>query len=110
MAQVHADIDVAGTTWSIMNALYGMDVYHAFAVQSTEMWTMDRQYFAVDWYWQEPSDIGTDAWYYWILTDISHPDMWYRAEYPMIRGYYRGEVMGPAHRDYRRDSAALPMF
>ena len=88
-----------------MQAQYRTEVYHAFAVQSTEMMTMDGEHFAVDWYWQEPCDIHVDCWYYWILEDISNPDMWYRAEYTMIRGIRLGEVMGPAHREYRIPSA-----
>ena len=112
--EVHVDMMQSGYFPSdirtFMQELYSMEVYHAYAVQSTEMLTMEDMYFAVDWYWQEPCDIQGDSWYYWILTDIHNPDQWYRAEYPMVRGIRQGEVMGLAHRSHRVSTAVFGGF
>ena len=98
---VHAIYPDSLDMGSLMRILYNLDVYHGYAVHSTAAFTSDGLYWAVSWYWQEPADVGCDAYYYWILSDVSDPNFWYRAVDVSVRGIRLGPFMGVDHRSAR---------
>ena len=81
----------------LMLSLYNLDVYHGYALHSSSALTDDAQYWAVSWYWQEPCDNQGESYHYWILSDISDPDMWYSARNFFSRGIRTVQLMGPEH-------------
>ena len=107
---MHEDsgLDLEADIQTFMGSFGQSDVYHAYAVQSASQLTTDGQYWAVDWFWQEPRLVSRDGYYHWILVDVSDPDQWCRCCNVMIRGIRTGEFMGLAHRisrsiHYQRD-------
>ena len=62
-------------------------VYHAWVGYSHDKFTVDEQYFAIDFYWQEPGSIMSDRYHWYVLRDVNEPVNWYRARQVLICGH-----------------------
>ncbi len=61
-------------------------LHHAYAGYSTDTYTIDGGYHAVDWYWQPPGYTMSGMYQWWVLTDVNEPTQWYRAQHVYIKG------------------------
>ena len=60
--------------------------WHAWCGYSNNTHTLDKGYFACDWYWQDPGMVYTGRYHWNVLLDVAEPVNWYLGVHVLIKG------------------------
>jgi hypothetical protein len=78
----------------LLNVHEPTGLYHGWASYSEDVYTLDDEYHAIEWYWQGPGHVMTSQYHWFTLLDVNEPVFWYRASIVALRQLRQGFAPG----------------